>query len=68
MLVMTPAQSVKVIKTAGGDKQFASLIGLPDEPGTAQRVNNWKRRGIPAAVILANHELIRKLEAKTRAS
>lgn len=65
---MTPKESAKLIQVAGGDKQFATLLGLPDEPGTAQRVNNWKRRGIPAAVILDNHDVIKKLEQKAKAA
>jgi hypothetical protein len=65
---MGPEESAKLIETAGGDKQFATLIGLANEPGYKQRVNNWKRRGIPAAVILANQGVIRDLESKSRAA
>lgn len=65
---MSPEQSTKLIEVAGGDKQFAQLIGLADEPGYKQRVNNWKRRGIPAAVLLANQNVIRDLEAKAVAA
>lgn len=61
---MTPEESAKLIDIAGGDKQFATLLGLVEEPGYKQRVNNWKRRGIPPSVILANQEVIRELTAK----
>jgi DNA-binding transcriptional regulator YdaS (Cro superfamily) len=63
---MTPEESRKLIEVAGGDKQFATLIGLAEEPGYKQRVNNWKRRGIPATVILANQSVIQDLAAKAQ--
>ena len=62
---MEPRQSARVIEVAGGDAAFAKLIGLdPAKQGNAQRVNNWKRRGIPASVVLANLRVIRQLERK----
>lgn len=63
---MTPEESTKLIEIAGGDKQFATLLGLVEEPGYKQRVNNWKRRGIPPSVILANQEVIRDLAEKAQ--
>lgn len=65
---MGPEESTKLIETAGGDKQFATLIGLANERGYKQRVNNWKRRGIPAAVILQHQDVIRDLTAKAQAA
>jgi hypothetical protein len=65
---MTPEESSKLIAAAGGDKEFATLIGLVEEPGYKQRVNNWKRRGIPADVVLANLDVIRDLESKASAA
>ena len=62
---MDPRQSARVIAAAGGDAAFAKLIGLdPAKQGSAQRVNNWKRRGIPASVVLAHLRVIRQLERK----
>lgn len=62
---MDPRQSARIIVAAGGDAAFAKLIGLdPTKQGSAQRVNNWKRRGIPASVVLANLRVIRQLERK----
>jgi hypothetical protein len=63
---MTPGESVRVIEAAGGDTKFAALIGIDSVPGFKQRVNNWKRRGIPANVILSNHDLIRRLQKQTK--
>lgn len=62
---MDPQESARIIALAGGDAAFAKLIGLDTaKPGSAQRVNNWKRRGIPASVVLANLRTIRLLERK----
>lgn len=62
---MDPRQSARIIAAAGGDAAFAKLIGLdPNKQGNSQRVNNWKRRGIPASVVLANLRVIRQLERK----
>lgn len=58
---MTPAESARIIEAAGGDTEFAKLLGLTEAPGFKQRVNNWKRRGIPADVILANYDAIQQL-------
>ena len=63
---MTPNESTRLIEAAGGDTKFAELLGLTANPGYKQRVNNWKRRGIPSDVVLANHELILRL-AKQKA-
>lgn len=60
---MNPNESTKVILAAGGDAAFAKMIGLdPAAKGICQRVNNWKRRGIPASVVLENLKIIRQLE------
>lgn len=64
---MDAKRSTMLIAVAGGDAAFARLIGLnPEEKGIAQRVNNWKRRGIPAGVVLDNLETIRGLEERLR--
>lgn len=53
----------RLIKAAGGDKPFAELLGLTGRPGYQQRVNNWKRRGIPASVVLEHLDVIRAIQA-----
>lgn len=61
---MTPDESIRLIDSAGGDSAFAKLIGIDEQPGFQQRVNNWKRRGIPADVLLEHYDLIRGLAAQ----
>lgn len=61
---MTPSEASRLIDTAGGNAKFAELLGITGEPGHAQRVSNWRRRGIPADVILANLDVFRRLEKK----
>jgi hypothetical protein len=60
---MDADKSRSIITAAGGDTKFARMLGLDSSPGFAQRVNNWKRRGIPSDVVLANLEEIRRLES-----
>lgn len=66
--MMTPAESKRIIKDAGGPTSFARLLGLKVEDGVAQRVDNWSRRGIPSSVILAHYETFEKLRQKVRKS
>lgn len=61
---MTPSESERVILAAGGDSAFGRLLGIDQEPGFQQRVNNWKRRGIPSSVLLEHYDTIRKLRAQ----
>jgi len=52
--------SAQVIDTLGGPKKVAELLGIT-VPGAIQRVSNWKRRGIPPAVLLRHHNVFRPL-------
>jgi hypothetical protein len=67
---MTPKESIRLIEAAGGDHQFATLLGIAGQENYRQRVNNWKRRGIPADVIVEHYELIQRLrdDPKRKAS
>ena len=58
---MNTHESRKIIEAAGGDRAFARLLGLELRPGIQQRINNWKRRGIPAAVLLRHFDAIDRL-------
>jgi hypothetical protein len=58
---MTPRESTKLIEAAGGDTAFAELLGISGSDSYRQRVNNWKRRGIPPAVQLQHQELFQRL-------
>lgn len=57
-----------LIDAAGGDTAFGKLLGLDADPGFQQRVNNWKRRGMPSEVVLEHYELIQKLRADAAAA
>jgi len=59
---MTPEDTSELITAAGGDSAFARLLGIEGEPGFAQRVNNWKRRGMPPSVELDHYEKIQSLK------
>lgn len=48
--------------------KFAELLGIQNDEGVAQRVNNWKRRGIPPAVILEHHDVINSLRTSSAAA
>lgn len=63
--IMAPKQTKDLIDAAGGDAAFAKLLGIENEEGVIQRVNNWKRRGMPSAVELDHYETIRKLKRST---
>ncbi len=41
-----------IIDRLGGPTRVAELLGIAHEAGAVQRVSNWKRRGIPARVLL----------------
>ncbi|MEQ4618464.1 MAG: hypothetical protein ABN482_10485 [Corticimicrobacter sp.] len=41
-----------IIDRLGGPAKVAELMGLSGKPGQIQRISNWKRRGIPARVLL----------------
>jgi hypothetical protein len=58
---MTPKESARVIKAAGGDKELAELLGMKKDRDR-QRVNNWKRRGIPSVVLLRHREVFDRLQ------
>ena len=66
-IAMDALTSTSLINAAGGDAAFAKLLGIDQEKGAQQRVNNWKRRGIPPAVVLEHLGLIKKLQAKIAA-
>lgn len=58
---MNKEQTQIVINAAGGDSAFARLLGIDSHPGFQQRVNNWKRRGMPSDVVLEHYETISRL-------
>lgn len=40
----------EIIDSLGGDTAVAKLLGFDLQKGGAQRVHNWRERGIPAQV------------------
>ncbi len=66
---MTPNETSTLIDRAGGPAAFGRLLGIDETDGWLQRVNNWKHRGLPAAVELEHQETIRKLrEERSKAT
>lgn len=58
---MDKNETIRLIEHVGGDAAFARLIGIDGKPGFQQRVNNWKRRGMPDSVVLEHYEAIHRL-------
>lgn len=54
-------KDAKLIESLGGSAKVASLMNLEKPNGTI-RVNNWKKRGIPARVKLEFPNLFLKKE------
>lgn len=65
---MDAEETAIIINHAGGDTAFAKLLGIDGDPYHKQRVNNWKRRGIPYPVVLEHYDLIQKLKSSAFAS
>lgn len=58
---MGPEETTRLIEAAGGDSAFAKLLGITETKGYLQRVNNWKRRGIPSEVVLDHYDQLQAL-------
>jgi len=61
---MTKSETKRLISAVGGDTAFARLLGIQKQVGAVQRINNWKRRGMPAAVELEHYEKIQELKSR----
>ncbi|MCP4636007.1 MAG: hypothetical protein GY848_05995 [Methyloversatilis sp.] len=61
---MDAQHATRLIDAAGSDQAFAEALGLQLTPGVRQRVNNWKRRGIPAHVQLRYAKELSALDEK----
>ena len=57
---MDAKQTEELINRVGGDIAFAKLLGI-DNGSFQQRVNNWKRRGMPSSVELEHYEILQTL-------
>ena len=58
---MTKTETRRLIEAVGGDSAFAQLLGIKGS-GAVQRVNNWKRRGMPSIIELKHYEKIHELK------
>lgn len=47
----------ELIKSLGGPSKLAETLGFDKASGGAQRVQNWMKRGIPAAVKVLRPDL-----------
>ncbi len=47
----------QLIATLGGATRLAELLGFDKKTGGAQRVHNWKKRGIPSFIKLQRPDL-----------
>jgi hypothetical protein len=61
---MNPTEARNLIDAAGGDMAFARFLGIEEREGVAQRVNNWKRRGIPSSVVLEHYDAFQRLRSE----
>lgn len=52
MFNMIMEEAKNIIDRLGGPTKVAELLGILAEPGSVQRVSNWKKRGIPPRVLL----------------
>jgi len=55
--MMSAHEHARMIDGLGGPTKVAELLGIIDKPGAVQRVSNWKRRGIPLAVLLGHRDI-----------
>lgn len=58
----------QTIESLGGAAETARKLGFDPAKGGTQRVNNWKRRGIPPKVILQHPELFQPVETEKHAA
>lgn len=66
-LLTSPQEAAMLIALAGGDTSFGRLLGIDQLPKFQQRVNNWKRRGMPAEIVLEHYGTLQKLLASANA-
>lgn len=56
-------EAVDLIAVAGGPVALAARLQLPSD-GAAQRVSNWRVRGIPSKVQLEHIDVLAELRAR----
>lgn len=62
--MLSASETKSLIERVGGDRNFGRLLGIDNKPWWMQRVNNWKRRGLPASVMVEHYDTIQRLRAE----
>jgi hypothetical protein len=61
---MTAEETSRLIDAAGGNSALAQKLGIDKGVGTLQRISNWRKRGMPPAVMLEHYDTIQMLRRK----
>jgi len=64
--MLTAHETKALIARVGGPSELARILGIDGEKWWPQRINNWKARGMPPAVVLKHYDVIQGLRAEKR--
>lgn len=64
--MLTANETKALIAKVGGPFELAKLLGIDGEKWWPQRINNWKSRGMPPAVVLQHYDTIQGLRVDKR--
>lgn len=64
--MLSAHETKALIDKVGGPAELAKLLGIDGEKWWPQRINNWKSRGMPPAVVLEHYDVIQSLRAEKR--
>ena len=60
---MNSKEVTRLIAYVGGVRPFSHYVGMDyDQKGVPQQIHNWKRRGMPPAIMLANYDRLKRLQ------
>jgi hypothetical protein len=60
---MDKQEVARLLAYVGGGRNLARLLNMDfDRKGAPQVIANWKRRGMPPAVVLANYNALKNLQ------
>ena len=66
---MDKNEVARLLAYVGGGRNFCRLLNMDyDRKGAPQVIANWKRRGMPPSVVLANYDELKKLQRRVDAS
>lgn len=63
MVCNVAMDSKQIIDNLGGSARLAARLTAAGETSSVQRVDNWKRRGIPEVILLRHARIFRKAQA-----